>query len=287
MLKKFIIPNTTIEKLTILDIGEENNAATNLHANQRFRHIIHFVVKGKGIFKRTTASISTENNIYENCAFAIFDDDTVFYKSSPTNPLHYYWIGFSGPESDNIMKNIGFTQENPVIYFNRNEEIIKAFKDLFLSWNNGNSYDLYSAFFHLISILKKNALTEKQLNLTQTENEIFVKAEQFIKTNLHQNLKVQDVAQALNIDRSHFSRIFKKRFQTSPHTFINNLRLKEVEILLTTTNYTIQQIANQLNYPDVYALIKQFKTRYHVPPNQYRKDFFNNKSRKQTSLEKK
>ena len=54
MLKNYITPSESINDLFILDVGEETQASINPRgAAQRFRCIIHFVVEGSGILKRT------------------------------------------------------------------------------------------------------------------------------------------------------------------------------------------------------------------------------------------
>ena len=274
MLENYITPSTSIDDLFILDVGEESCAVINPRAAyQRFRYIIHFVVNGRGTFKRTTANQKTVSDLFKNTAFGIFENDTTFYYSDPKQPMHYYWVGFSGKESEKIMQFIGFTQETPTISFNNGEKIIAAFKHLLSSWQQRDHYAFFSAFYNLVSVLRENNAVQSPLGLFKSENEIFAQAEQYIKLNLRKNLRVQDVAAALNIDRCYFSRIFKSRFEVSPHEYINRLRLRQAELLLTTTNYSVMQIAEILNFTDIYSFTKCFKRRYHVSPTQYRKEF--------------
>lgn len=274
MLENYITPSTSIDDLFILDVGEESCAVINPRsAYQRFRYIIHFVVDGQGTFKRTTAAQKTESALSKNTAFGIFDGDTVFYYSNPEQPMHYFWVGFSGKESEKIMQFIGFTQETPTISFENGEEIIASFQQLLGSWKQHDHYAFFSAFYNLVSVLRQNNKVQPALGLFKSENEIFAQAEQYIKLNLHKNIRVQDVAAALNVDRCYFSRIFKNRFQVSPHEYIDRLRLRQAELLLTTTNYSVMQIVEMLNFTDIYSFAKRFKRRYHVSPTQYRKDF--------------
>ena len=125
------------------------------------------------------------------------------------------------------------------------------------------------------------------IGLLKSDNEFFEKAEHYIKLNIHNNIKVQDVADALNIDRSYFTKIFKNRFRTSPHEYIIRLRLREAEILLTSSNYTISQIAEQLNFSDVFSFSKCFKRQYKQSPSQLRKDFISSQGNKKERKAKK
>lgn len=281
MLKNYITPSESINDLFILDVGEETQASINPRgAAQRFRCIIHFVVEGSGILKRTTANTATESELTKNTAFGIFEADTSFYKSNPENPMHYFWVGFSGAESARIMNYIGFMENSPTVFCDNGEEITAAFRQLIHSWKNFNRYSLFSAFYNLVCVLKKNNKTQYALSFLKSDNEFFEKAEHYIKLNIHNNIKVQDVADALNIDRSYFTKIFKKRFRTSPHEYITRLRLREAEILLTSSNYTISQISELLNFSDVFSFSKCFKRQYNCSPLQLRKDFINAQEKK-------
>lgn len=274
MLENYITPSASIDDLFILDVGEESCAVVEpKNAYQRFRCIVHFVVDGNGTLKRTTATQKTENVLSKNTAFGIFEGDSVYYRSDPEHPMHYFWVGFSGKESEKIMQYIGFTQEAPTIAFDRADEIVAAFKLLLDSWQQHDHYAFFSAFYNLVSVLRKNNKTQNPLVLFKSDNEIFTQAEQYIKTNLHKNLRVQDVAAALNIDRCYFSRIFKERFLVPPHVYITKLRLQQAETLLTTTNYPVSTIVEMLNFTDIYSFAKQFKKYYHVSPSQYRKNY--------------
>ena len=237
--------------------------------------------------KRTTANTATESELTKNTAFGIFESDTSFYKSNPENPMHYFWVGFSGKESERIMGFIGFMENSPTVFCDNGDEIITAFRQLIHSWKNFNRYALFSAFYNLVCVLKKNNKTQAPLGLLKSDNEFFEKAEHYIKLNIHNNIKVQDVADALNIDRSYFTKIFKNRFRTSPHEYIIRLRLREAEILLTSSNYTISQIAEQLNFSDVFSFSKCFKRQYKQSPSQLRKDFISSQGNKKERKTKK
>ena len=273
MLTNYIIPAFDLSHLHICDVGEETSAfyTSSKPVMQRFRYIIHFVVNGEGVFRRTTLAVTTEHHLQANTAFAIFENDAVYYNSLPENPMHYFWIGFVGEESKHIMKYIGFSPEIPTIIFTHPEKIIAAFRKLFASWKEHDYYEFTANFFSLISIMRKYNQQKTELNLLKSNNDLLELAVQYIRANLHNNIRVQDIAAELNIDRCHFSRIFKKNFSISPHEYINNLRLREAENLLLMGNYNVSQIVEILNFPDIYSFTKRFKKFFHCSPLQYRK----------------
>ena len=150
-IKQYTITATSIHPLTVIDIGEEENAATaKMVPHQRFHYIIHFVVSGKG----TYVSDGKKSVISENTAFAVYKKSVISYESDPGNSFHYYWIGFDSPD-DKIMSYIGFSEKNPVIKLNNPEEIIKAFDALFEVGRGNDGIIIAEKFFSLIVTLKK------------------------------------------------------------------------------------------------------------------------------------
>lgn len=277
MVKNFITPMISTENLIIADIGEEDFASiTYRKPNQRNHYIIHFVVSGKGIFSSSNPYQEIKSDLQECTAFAIDPKDTVFYQSFPESPLYYFWIGFNGQESNNILNYIGFSQTTQTLLMKNPDEIIKAFRSLINVWNKKNdNYMLLAEFFKLLAIMRKNCVTQAAHLVLNAEKEILMKAEDYIRAHINENIKIQNITTTLNIDRSYFSKIFKQCYQTTPHQYILKLRLKMAEMLLTATNYTISEIIDRLNFTDQYSFTKQFKKHYHYSPTAYRKLFKN------------
>lgn len=275
MVKNFITPFASFDDLSIIDIGEENSAAIKYaKPSQRNHFIVHFIVDGKGVFRSTSATVQTETELTKNMAFAVFPSHTVFYQSSVEDPLYYFWFGFSGSSSIDIMNYLGFNDNITTTHIENMDEIISAFRSLFNSWQKRHDkYILISNFFKLITTIHKNSASHESNILLNNENEIFIKAEKFINEHLQDNIKIKDLTSALNIDRSYFSKIFKQRYQTTPHQYILKLRLKAAEKLLVTTNYSISYIVDKLHFTDRYTFTKQFKKKYKFAPLDYRKSF--------------
>lgn len=273
MNKNYVAPATGNEDLMIVDIGEEDFAAiAKTKANHRSHNIIHFVVKGQGVFKTTGSNFTTEDTLTENVAFAVYPRNVVYYQSNPDDPLYYFWVGFDGKESEKILNYVGFSETKPVLTFDNTEKIIQAFRRLISAWQmHQDKYLMFSEFYRLMHILRKNNRSMSQEIVQDTENDIFKRADEYIRRNIHQSIKISELVAELNIDRSYFSKIFKKRFNISPHKHILHLRLHQAKTLLISTNYTITQIVDLLNFADTYSFSKQFKKRFHFSPTEYRK----------------
>ena len=67
----------------------------------------------------------------------------------------------------------------------------------------------------------------------------------FIENHYTENITVEDMAENLNLNRSYFSKIFKKSTQKSPQEFLITYRVSKSCELLRSTDMTIEEIACQ------------------------------------------
>lgn len=93
-----------------------------------------------------------------------------------------------------------------------------------------------------------------------------------IEKKLHFNWTVDDMAELIHYSTSHLHRLFKKRFSRSPIQQLIYLRVERAKYLLLNTTWSIEQIAEQVGYTDVFNFSKRFKKSVGVPPGKYRKE---------------
>jgi len=271
MVKRYFIPAIRNDNISFMHVGEEDCAAISFSKpHQRADYIIHFVVSGKGIYKTKNDKIETENVLEAGSAFAIYKYDTVYYHSDEKDPMHYFWVGFNGDESEKILDYIGFSKNIPAIKIKNIDAIIEAFEKIFSAVNTSEKYPVFSAFYNFICIIKQNNVMSKHI-ITDDGDTIFSRTTEFVKSNICQNIKVQDLIEYLHIDQSYFTKIFKKHFNILPHDYITKTRIQYSEYLLKTTDQSIKEIVEFLNFTDVYSFSKLFKKEFGLPPSQYRK----------------
>ena len=97
------------------------------------------------------------------------------------------------------------------------------------------------------------------------------KAVSFIEHNYMRGITAGDAAISLNIDRSHFFRIFKARVGMSPEQYIMKCRVDNARRMLENGENTVTEIAASVGVRDVYYFSKLFKKLTGMSPTEYRK----------------
>jgi len=79
-----------------------------------------------------------------------------------------------------------------------------------------------------------------------------------------------DLAAAVGLSRAHYSRCFKRITGLPPNRFLVEQRMRRACNLLTERNWTLEAIAAELGYSDVYFFSRQFKQVVGRSPGSYR-----------------
>lgn len=80
------------------------------------------------------------------------------------------------------------------------------------------------------------------------------------------------LANLCNITSTHFARVFKKLYDTTPKDYIIKLRMKRAEEYLLYSAYSVLEIAELLGYNDPAYFSAAFKKNYGVSPSEFRKN---------------
>jgi AraC-like DNA-binding protein len=114
---------------------------------------------------------------------------------------------------------------------------------------------------------EKNKLS----NLKIKQKQIFNTLCGGINKNPGNSYKIPELAKKVHYNHQYFSSLFKKYKGISPSEFIIQARIKAAKRLLHLTDEPIGQIADILNYSDIYSFSKQFRKKTGATPSEYRK----------------
>ncbi|MDR0669969.1 MAG: AraC family transcriptional regulator [Treponema sp.] len=102
------------------------------------------------------------------------------------------------------------------------------------------------------------------------EKQSFDELLNLIRHNLYRDISVEEMAAAMHLSRSHFTRLFSAAMGQSPRKYLEELRLKTALDILCSENLPVKEAAAQAGIYDVNYFCRIFKKRYGLPPGKYR-----------------
>lgn len=204
--------------------------------------------------------------------------------------FHMRILGTSIPDACTVKYLRPFMESeyeyNPVI--NSENENYEAIKSCFLNFKREcdlkeEFYELKikSEIFNLFYLLFNSVLIKKE-----SSKEVSGEAIQnikmildYIQENYKEVITVEELAKLLNFSKSHFMRYFKKYMGITCIEYINQYRLNRAANLLTTTDLTVTEIAEEVGISNLSYFNRQFKRFFDVSPLQHRKKIDINKER--------
>ena len=140
--------------------------------------------------------------------------------------------------------------------------------------NNTNSYN--SLLSDLLTAFLKKYM---EISLTDNSKLLYYNELATIRRMIYsfptEKYTIESLAHKSNLSISHFSHLYKQYFNTTPMNDVILSRVQYAKQLLNSTNYTISEISNILNYSCDTQFIKQFKTVTKMTPREYRKNMTN------------
>ncbi len=92
----------------------------------------------------------------------------------------------------------------------------------------------------------------------------------YTREHLHEEIGIEELSNAAQLSRFHFSRIFKEIIGMSPGQWINQQRIKHAAKLLIESDLNMADIANKCGIPDVNYFGKVFKRIQGISPGVFR-----------------
>ncbi len=93
----------------------------------------------------------------------------------------------------------------------------------------------------------------------------------YIEDNYQKELYINDIAELCGFSSSHFMKFFKSNMGLTFTQYINDYRLNQASLLLTTTDLPILDIAFESGYDNLSYFNRIFKNKFHMTPKAFRK----------------
>ncbi|MDO6470376.1 AraC family transcriptional regulator [Maribacter sp. 1_MG-2023] len=97
----------------------------------------------------------------------------------------------------------------------------------------------------------------------------------YINNNLQSPITVVELAEICNYSPDHFSKLFKQAYKSNPNKFIQEKRIERSQLLLLTTNDSLNEIAEKVGLNNISYFSRLFKKHTGKTPAFFRKEQVN------------
>jgi AraC-like DNA-binding protein len=226
------------------------------------------VEKGRGWVK-TTNSIQ---EIKPGDMFCIMNDCQIEYYDDPDDPWLYYWLHLNGKACNDLVREWGFSVNNPWLRPAEPERVIDGFKRIFamsgtdsLPRPNALAAELFRLF---------DAIYNPEPYQENKSRQLVERAKAIIESQLHTSLNVTELAQALRVDRTTLFHAFRREFECSPIEYLRQQRIDRACRILSNSNRSLSDVARMCGFSNDKYFIKTFRQLKGASPRKY----FNNKA---------
>lgn len=236
-----------------------------------------YIAKGKG-------TLYIEDKTYK-----ITEGDMMFIKPyewhsyfpDKSTGWNEYWIGFEGEAIENILKSGLFNKKDCIYKIGIKERIIDLYEHALKIANEEKSgcQQYLSGIANMIlgmTLYYKNNNSIQDLSSEQID-----KSKIIIRTNILNDISLEDIAAEVNMSYSWFRKQFKKYTGLSPAHYIQELKIKQAKELVSSSSLSINEISYHLKFESPAYFIKVFKKHTGCTPLKYRSKFNSNKDIKE------
>lgn len=273
-MKNYLFLNNDYFDITIYQYGYEQ--CIPYHAfgpGMRSHYLIHCILSGKGTYHTSFGSNDFEYHLHEGQAFLIEPNKLVHYYADKDNPWEYIWIEFDGMKAKEYINQAGLSQSSPVY----RPSSLKKGEECFNCLNHLIDYpDLlpcevvgYTNLF--FGALIRSSTSAKKIVKNNIQDFYVQSTVDFIENHYMEEISVEDMAANLNLNRSYFSKLFKKITTKSPQDFLIQYRMNKACELLRSTHMPVTQISHLIGYNNPFHFTRAFKRIYNFPPQEWRK----------------
>jgi len=206
------------------------------------------------------------HDVHAGQLFIIKPYVTATYQADAENPWEYYWVGFDGGESIDLVTDAGFSDTSPVI--TASNPI--AVTDCLYQMSDIHTRDTPNRLM-MISLLYR-FFSELHIPEAVDEGHRYVSAAiQYIFNNYQYPISIAEIASRVGISRSHLYRLFIEKRGISPQQYLITHRMLSARDMLYDGRYSVNEIVYSCGFSTPSRFFKLFKERYGKSPLQYQK----------------
>lgn len=231
-------------------------------------YALYYVHEGVGYVTMKQAT----HKVKAGEGFVVYPNQEARIKSAHKKGLNVSWVAFSGYLVERYLSRAKLSCYEPVFYDTEERELEAIFATLIrVSKKLPNRYcKIMAQMYTMFSFLLDHARYEAQ-NPVSTPEYVIIRALDFIDSNYHDDITVEDIAASVGSNRKSLYTVFKNMTGFSPRDYLIYYRVCKATSILKDRNIPVKVVATSVGYSDEFQFSKVFKKTVGMSPSEYRK----------------
>jgi AraC-like DNA-binding protein len=231
-------------------------------------YCIEFVAEGNGTFLRGRSS-----EVISGGSVLCYGPSTPHrIAGDGEGSMLKYYVDFVGAEAPGLLQKAGFS-ERITRRVAEPSEITDLFEGLHRDAESDHplAEDVCACRLRLL-LLKLSIMSDWSGGHVPQSEKTFRAAKAWMLANAIQTPRVADAAAAVGVTPEHLSRLFRRHAQTTPHRYVERIRMQRALELLVDHGLKIGQVAELLGFTDQFHFSRSFKRVHGRPPTTFLRD---------------
>ncbi len=242
-------------------------------------YLLIWVLGGKGFGKNKTQRA----DVSAGQILTFTPNSSHAYGSDLEHPWDIMWVHFGGKIARQYMAAIQQFGK-PAAFLGFDQQLQAQFEDLMaasmglaqIHQDIPENQDILTGQMlgallgRIIHLLES---TNRQRHLEHNEQLNITELRKHIHRNLTTPITLDELADFCHLSVTHFSRLFRQHFGTSPMHYIIQQRMTRAATLLTQTTSAIKLVGETVGYEDAYYFSRLFKRTIGMTPRDYRQAY--------------
>ena len=232
-------------------------------------YVLHYILNGKGMSQVDGRTY----HLHKDQGFLMEPDVMSSYEADLSDPWEYLWIGFEGSKAKDLLCEIGLGSQALTFDATCGEQLLCYINHILNCDLTGIQQELFlqGQLFHFLSCLSHEFSTRPNYFQHDKQNYYVRAAEEFIRAHFSEDIKVQDIADAIGISRSYLTILFQNILHSSPSDYLADFRITRAHEQLRITDIPVTKISENVGYQNPLVFTRAFKKKIGLTPSQYRK----------------
>ena len=207
----------------------------------------------------------------------------VLYQPKQQQKYFYYgkdrtqvwFVHFTGRQVKSILKHYEIPLDGYILHTGISreyEECFRKMRDELIKCSWGYE-EMLTYLFRELMLLIHRRMTEAMPQVSGFIQEEIDRAKAYFEEHYNEEISIEQYAASRSMSTSWFNRSFRGAVGTSPMKYILDIRIRNAQVLLETTDYSIANIASVIGYDNPMYFSRMFRKAKGLSPAKYRKTY--------------